>query len=53
MGELQGWAWMTLIHPEDLEGIANKWRASVASGTRSYVKHDCGVPMGNIAGFLS
>jgi PAS domain-containing protein len=32
MGELQGWALMTLIHPEDLEGIVKKWRASVASG---------------------
>jgi PAS domain S-box-containing protein len=32
MGELQGWAWTAMIHPQDLEGIVNKWRASVASG---------------------
>jgi PAS domain S-box-containing protein len=32
MGELQGWAWTAVIHPQDVEEIVNKWRASVASG---------------------
>src|SRR5260221_3391944 len=30
--ELQGWKWTALIHPEDVEGIVEKWRASLASG---------------------
>src|SRR5260370_427929 len=30
--ELQGWKWTTAIHPDDLEGILEKWRASLASG---------------------
>src|SRR6202161_3671545 len=29
---LQGWKWTAFIHPEDLEGIVEKWRASLASG---------------------
>jgi formate hydrogenlyase transcriptional activator len=29
---LQGWKWTTFIHPEDVEGIVEKWRASLASG---------------------
>src|SRR5499433_920298 len=29
---LQGWNWTSVIHPEDLEGILKKWRASLASG---------------------
>src|SRR3984885_2614657 len=30
--DLQGWMWMALIHPEDVEGIVERWRASLASG---------------------
>jgi formate hydrogenlyase transcriptional activator len=30
--ELQGWKWTVAIHPDDLEGILEKWRASLASG---------------------
>ena len=30
--DLQGWNWTAFIHPEDVEGIVGKWRASLASG---------------------
>src|SRR5712671_5479849 len=30
--DLQGWNWTAFIHPEDLEGMVEKWRASLASG---------------------
>jgi PAS domain S-box-containing protein len=30
--DLQGWAWTAAIHPEDVEGILDKWRASLTSG---------------------
>ncbi len=30
--DMQGWNWTATIHPEDVEGIVNRWRASVASG---------------------
>jgi len=30
--DLLGWRWTEYIHPEDLEGIVQKWRASLASG---------------------
>jgi len=30
--DLQGWKWTECIHPDDLEGIVQKWRASLASG---------------------
>src|SRR5260221_319422 len=30
--DLQGWAWTATIHPGDVEGIVNTWRASLASG---------------------
>jgi PAS domain S-box-containing protein len=29
---LQGWKWTAFIHPDDVEGIVAKWRASLASG---------------------
>jgi PAS domain S-box-containing protein len=29
---LQGWKWTAAIHPEDVAGIVEKWRASLASG---------------------
>jgi PAS domain S-box-containing protein len=29
---LVGWGWTTVIHPEDLDGILEKWRASLADG---------------------
>ena len=29
---IQGWNWATAIHPDDVEGILKKWRASLASG---------------------
>jgi PAS domain S-box-containing protein len=30
--DLLGWKWTAFIHPEDVEGIVEKWRASLASG---------------------
>jgi PAS domain S-box-containing protein len=30
--DLHGWNWTAFIHPEDVEGIVTKWRASLASG---------------------
>ena len=30
--DLQGWRWTAFIHPEDVEGIMEKWRASLDSG---------------------
>jgi len=30
--DLLGWKWTNYIHPDDLEGIVQKWRASLASG---------------------
>src|SRR5579862_5152292 len=30
--DLQGWRWTVVIHPEDVEGILVKWRASLATG---------------------
>jgi PAS domain S-box-containing protein len=30
--ELQGWKWTAAIHPDDVEGIVQEWRASLASG---------------------
>src|SRR5258707_15385889 len=30
--DLQGWKWIAFIHPEDVEGIVNTWRAPVPSG---------------------
>src|SRR5580700_8091788 len=32
LGDLQGWKWTAFIHPEDVEEIVEKWRASLASG---------------------
>jgi PAS domain S-box-containing protein len=30
--DLQGWKWTECIHPDDVEGIVQKWRASATSG---------------------
>jgi PAS domain S-box-containing protein len=30
--EAPGWGWQAAIHPDDLEGLAGKWRLSLASG---------------------
>ncbi|HEV7967209.1 MAG TPA: PAS domain S-box protein [Candidatus Acidoferrales bacterium] len=30
--ELQGWAWTATVHPEDVDAVLEKWRASLASG---------------------
>jgi PAS domain-containing protein len=48
--ELQGWAWTAVIHPEDVEAILHKWRASLASGDASSMKHACGGWMESIVG---
>ena len=29
--DLQGWKWTAFIHPDDVEGIVEKWRLSLAS----------------------
>ena len=30
--DLEGWKWTAFIHPEDVEGMVEKWRASLAGG---------------------
>src|SRR5271163_772653 len=30
--QVSGWNWTAFIHPEDVEGIVAKWRASLATG---------------------
>jgi formate hydrogenlyase transcriptional activator len=30
--DLYGWRWTNAIHPEDVQGIVSKWRASLATG---------------------
>jgi PAS domain S-box-containing protein len=30
--DLEGWNWTEFIHPEDVDGIVERWRASLASG---------------------
>ena len=30
--DLSGWKWTAAIHPEELQGILDKWRASLATG---------------------
>ena len=30
--QVQGWAWTTAIHPEDVEEVVAKWRATLANG---------------------
>src|SRR5580698_4799894 len=30
--DLEGWKWTEFIHPEDVDGIVERWRASLASG---------------------
>ncbi len=32
LDKVQGWNWTAFIHPDDLEGILTKWRASLATG---------------------
>jgi len=32
LDKVAGWNWTTFIHPEDVEGIVAKWRASLATG---------------------
>jgi PAS domain S-box-containing protein len=32
LSDVEGWKWTGWIHPEDLQGIVDKWRACVASG---------------------
>jgi PAS domain S-box-containing protein len=32
LDKMAGWNWTAFIHPEDLDGIVAKWRASLASG---------------------
>jgi PAS domain S-box-containing protein len=35
---VRGWGWRSLIHPEDLDRIENKWRADIASGCAGEVE---------------
>src|SRR5580700_9157959 len=30
--DLQGWKWTAYIHPEDVQGMVEHWRTSLASG---------------------
>src|SRR5215469_4487317 len=32
LSDIDGWNWTAWIHPDDLQGIVDKWRACVASG---------------------
>jgi PAS domain S-box-containing protein len=32
LDNLVGWGWTTVIHPEDLEGVLEEWRGSLADG---------------------
>jgi len=32
LSDVEGWKWTGWIHPDDLQGIVEKWRACVASG---------------------
>ena len=32
LDEVAGWKWKAFIHPEDVEGIVDKWQACLASG---------------------
>jgi len=32
LSDVEGWKWTSWIHPDDLPGIVDKWRACVASG---------------------
>jgi PAS domain S-box-containing protein len=32
LDQMAGWNWTTFIHPEDLDGIVARWRASLATG---------------------
>ena len=34
LDDLLGWRWTEYIHPKDVEGIVQKWRASLANGKR-------------------
>ena len=46
LSDLEGWKWMDWIHPDDLQGIVDKWRACLASGeileTETRVRHSDG-----------
>src|SRR5260370_28691306 len=39
--DLQGWKWTAFIHPEDVEGIVEKWSASLASGEPFLLEDRC------------
>src|ERR1700739_4824438 len=32
LDEVTGWNWTNFVHPDDVEGILNKWRACLAKG---------------------
>jgi len=32
LSDVEGWKWTTWIHPDDLQGIVDKWQACLASG---------------------
>jgi PAS domain S-box-containing protein len=32
MESLMGWGWTTVVHPDDIDGEVNRWRACVSSG---------------------
>jgi PAS domain S-box-containing protein len=32
LSDVEGWKWTTWIHPDDLQGIVDEWRACLASG---------------------
>jgi len=32
LGDVEGWKWTAVIHPEDVAAIVEKWRTSLASG---------------------
>jgi PAS domain S-box-containing protein len=48
--DLLGWKWTVVVHPDDVEGIVNRWRLSLASGSPSCMKRASGARTENIAG---
>jgi len=48
--DVDGWKWTAWIHPDDVTGIVDKWRACLAVGKFFEYETRLRGPMGNIAG---
>ncbi|HZW92537.1 MAG TPA: MHYT domain-containing protein [Candidatus Eremiobacteraceae bacterium] len=49
LDDLLGWRWTSVIHPDDLAQLVDKWQTSLATGKPLRLKHDFGVLTENIA----